>query len=160
MMKNNIATNEEMAFLFPKQMVFETHLKAIRPRILNRCMLILLVFLVRALVVTYYPEHPLPTTVNKSMFGAEAMGTLPLLKQMLWLFCSTIYLYSFYKNAYFRLVNIAALIGFCSLIWRDFQFLLQLEFVSHITFTSIGMIFLRLTVGALLVLNYLDVRDK
>ena len=159
-MKNNIATNEEMAFLFPKQMVFETHLKAIRPRILNRCMLILLVLLVRALVVTYYPEHPLPATVNKNLFGTEAIDTLPLLRQMLWFFCSTIYLYSFYKNAYFRLVNIVALMVFCSLIWRDFQFLLQLEFVSHITFTSIGMIFLRLTVGALLVLNYLDVRDK
>jgi hypothetical protein len=160
MIKNSIATKEEMAFLFPKQTVFETHLKVIRPKILYRCLLILLLLLVKALVISYYPEQHLFITINERLAGAEAVDHLTLLRLTLWLFCSAIYLYSFYKNAYFRLVNIMALTVFCSLIWRDFEFLLQHNSVNHIAYTSLGVIALRLMAGALLLLNYLDVRGE
>jgi hypothetical protein len=159
-MKNSVATKEEMAFLFPKLTVFETHIKAKRPRILNRCMLIVLIFTVRAFVINYFPQHHLYTIFDGRLVGTEATDTLTLARLTLSLFCSAIYLYSFYKNAYFRSANVAVLMVFCSLIWSDFGSLLLLDSLRNLTYSSLAMIAIRLMVGVLLLLNYLDVGDE
>jgi|TARA_B110000503_G_scaffold111056_1_gene166180 hypothetical protein len=159
-MKNSVATKEEMAFLFPKLTVFETHIKAKRPRILNRCMLIVLIFTVRAFVINYFPQYHLYTIFDGRLVGTEATDTLTLARLTLSLFCSAIYLYSFYKNAYFRSANVAVLMVFCSLIWSDFGSLLLLDSLRNLTYSSLAMIAIRLMVGVLLLLNYLDVGDE
>ena len=54
----------------------------------------------------------------------------------------------------------AALFVFSGLIWSDFEALILLESFSKLTYGSLVMIFIRLSVGALLLLNYLDTRNE
>ena len=158
--KHNIhITNEELAWLLPHEKVVDSHLKSIRSKILTRCVLIAAIFALRALVINFYPQYHLCTIYDQRLPGTESIDTLNQFRLALAFVCSVIYLYSFYKNIYFRSANVAALFVFGSLIWSDFEALLLLQSFTQLTYASLGMIFIRLMVGVLLLLNYLDTRN-
>ena len=158
--KHNIhITKEELAWLLPHEKVVDSHLKSIRSKILTRCVLIAAIFAFRALVINFYPQYHLCTIYDQRLPGTESIDTLNHFRLALAFVCSVIYLYSFYKNIYFRSANVAALFVFGSLIWSDFEALLLLQSFTQLTYASLGMIFIRLMVGVLLLLNYLDTRN-
>ena len=158
--KHNIhITKEELAWLLPHEKVVDSHLKSIRSKILTRCVLIAAIFALRAFVINFYPPYYLCTIYDQRLPGTESIDTLNQFRVALAFVCSVIYLYSFYKNIYFRSANVAALFVFGSLIWSDFEALLLLQSFTQLTYASLGMIFIRLMVGVLLLLNYLDTRN-
>jgi hypothetical protein len=159
--KHNIhITKEELAWLLPHEKVVDSHLKSIRSKILTRCVLIAAIFALRAFVINFYPQYYLCTIYDQRLPGTESIDTLNQFRLALAFVCSVIYLYSFYKNIYFRSANVAALFVFGSLIWSDFEALLLLQSFTQLTYASLGMIFIRLMVGVLLLLNYLDTRNE
>ena len=137
--KHNIhITKEELAWLLPNEKVDDSHLKLIRSKILTRCVLIAAIFAMRALVITFYPQYHLCTIYDQRLPGTESIDTLNQFRLALAFVCSTIYLYSFYKNIYFKSANVAALFIFGSLIWSDFEALLLLQSFTLLTYSSIA----------------------
>ena len=160
-MEHNIrVTKEELAWLLPNETVDDSHLELIRSKLLTRCLIMAAIFVVRAFVITYYPQYHLCTIYDQRLPGTESIDTLNQLRLAITFVCSSVYLYSFYKNLYFRSANVAALFVFSGLIWSDFEALILLESFSKLTYGSLVMIFIRLSVGALLLLNYLDTRNE
>jgi hypothetical protein len=151
-------SDEEMSALFPHDKVPEVHLEAIRPRILIRCLLIVLIFAIRAVVVTYYPEYHLVTIYQERLIGADTAHSMIQIRLALAFFGSVIYLYSFYKNLYFRFANAIVLIVLFGLFWGDIEALFLLSSLGSLTFPSLGLIGIRLIAIVLLWQNYRDLR--
>ena len=64
---------------------------------------------------------------------------------------------SFYKNMYFRSVNVVALVLVCCLIWGDLELYL-FSSMSILNYPSLAMIIFRLIPLVLLIQNYRDIR--
>ena len=149
-----------MSALFSPNKVPEEHLEAMRPRILKRCILIVLIFAIRAVAVTYYPEYLLLNAFYERLFDPDAAFNLTQIRLAIAFVGSIIYLYSFFKNVYFRLSNVTVLIVMCSLMWSDFEPLLVLNTFSDLTLPAIGFIAIRFVAVGLLVQNYLDLNRQ
>ena len=110
-MKDDIrVTEEELDALFPHNKINETKLEDIWPRIQVRCLLILLIFGLRAVVIVYYPEYSLVSIYNERLLGAEVSVPMTHIRLFLAVFLSVIYLYSFYKNLFFSYASVVVLI--------------------------------------------------
>jgi hypothetical protein len=151
-----IVTKEEMSALFSLDKVPQDHLEAIRPRILKRVMLIVLILLIRAIAVIYYPEYLVLDAFKEGLSDPDVAFNLTIARLSLAFFCIMIYLYSFYINVHFRLANTTVLIVLCTLIWRDFESLLLLDLLSSLTIPSLGFMVIRFIAVGLLMRNYLD----
>ena len=149
-----------MGALFSLDKLPQEHLEAMRPRILKRCMLIVLIFSIRAVAVTYYPEYLLLNAFNERLFDPDAALNLTQVRLVIAFLGSIIYLYSFFKNAYFRIANVAVLIVMCALIWSDLEPLLVLYSFSDLTVPALGFIAIRFVAVGLLVQNYLDLNRQ
>ena len=156
MLGERIVTKEEMSALFSLDKVSQDHLEAIRPRILKRVMLVVLILLIRAVAIIYYPEYLVLDAFNQSLSDPDVAFNLTIVRLSLAVFCLIIYLYSCYRNVYFRLANTAAFIVLCTLIWRDFESILLLELLNSLTIPSLGFMAIRFIAVGLLVRNYLD----
>ena len=151
-----IVTKEEMNALFSLDEVPQDHLEAIRPRILKRVMLVVLILLIRAVAIIYYPEYLVLDAFNQSLSDPDIAFNLTIVRLSLAVFCLMIYLYSFYRNLYFRLANTAVFIVLCTLIWRDFESIVLLDLFNSLTIPSLGFIAIRFVALGLIVRNYID----
>ena len=151
-----IVTKEEMNALFSLDKVPQDHLEAIRPRILKRVMLVVLILLIRAVAIIYYPEYLVLDAFNQSLSDPDVAFNLTIVRLSLAVFCLMIYLYSFYRNVYFRLANTAVFIVLCTLIWRDFESIVLLDLFNSLTIPSLGFIAIRFVALGLIVRNYID----
>ena len=151
-----IVTKEEMSALFSLDKVPQDHLEAIRPRILKRVMLIVLILLIRAVAIIYYPEYLVLDAFNQSLSDPDVAFNLTIVRLSLAVFCLIIYLYSCYRNVYFRLANTAVFIVLCTLIWRDFESIVLLDLFNSLTIPSLGFIAIRFVALGLIVRNYID----
>jgi len=156
MQDKRIVTEEEMSALFSLDKIPQDHLEAIRPRILKRCILIVMIFLSRAIAVIYYPEHLALDAFKEGLSDPDVALNLTIVRLSMAFFGSIIYLYSFYRNAYFKLVNTVVLIVLCTLIWSDFESILILDLLSSLTIPTLGFMTIRFIAVGLLVRNYLD----
>lgn len=150
-------SEEEMKALFPHQEVSKTYLESIRPRILKRCVLIVLLWGFRAIMVTQFPEYHLASDLNQQLLDAASVDSMVNIRLSMVLLGSAVYLYSCYKNLYFRSVNVAALVIVCCLIWSDMELFL-LASMSNLSNPSLAMVAFRLIPLALLIQNYRDIR--
>ncbi len=150
-------SEEEMKALCPHQEVSKTYLESIRPRILKRCVLIVLLWGFRAIMVTQFPEYHLASDLNQRLLDAASVDSMVTIRLSMVLLGSAVYLYSCYKNLYFRSVNVAALIIVCCLIWSDMELYL-LASMSNLSNPSLAMVAFRLIPLALLIQNYRDIR--
>ena len=146
-----------MRALFPYQEVSITHLESIRSKILVRCVLIIVLWGVRATIVTKFPEFHLVSHLDEKLLSGEVIANLMKVRLSMVVFGSAVYFFSFYKNLYFRSVNVIALIIVCCLIWSDLEVYL-LSSMSILNYPSLAMIVFRLIPLALLIQNYQDIR--
>ena len=150
-------SEEEMKALFPYQEISKTYLESIRPKILKRCYLIVVLWGFRAIMVTQFPEYHLASDFNQRLLEAAAIESMVIIRLSMVFLGSAVYLYSCYKNLYFRSANVAALIIVCCLIWSDLELYL-LSSMSDLNNPSLAMIAFRLIPLTLLLLNYRDIR--
>jgi hypothetical protein len=150
-------SEEEMKALFPYREVSKTYLESIRPKILKRCVLIVILWGFRAIMVTQFPEYHLAYGFNQRILDAASVDSMVYIRLSMVLLGSAVYLYSCYKNLYFRSVNVAALIIVCCLIWSDMELYL-LSAIGNLSNPSLAMIAFRLIPLSLLILNYRDIR--
>ena len=151
-------TKAELAALFPYQSDNVEFLETIRTRVFKRCTLIFLIFVIRSLLATYYPQYHVSASFTERFVDIEAPLWLTQVKLIPTAFCSLIYLYSMYKNIYFKFANVAAVFIFCGLIWKDIEILLLVHSLSNSIIPFLGVIGLRLLIVMLLVRNYLDTK--
>jgi len=151
-------TAEEMSALFPYIKVPKTHLEVIRPRILTRCSVVALLFLVRAIVIIYYPEFHCFSILKEGLANPELVMKVTQIRIALAFIISIVYLYSFYQNLYFRLVNLSVLVVLCALTIGDFQAFMMISSLDQLTHPSVAMIALRFTIVVLLFQNHMDIR--
>lgn len=150
-------SEEEMRALFPYREVSVTHLESIRSKILIRCILIIVLWAVRTLIVTRFPEFHMVSHLNEKLLSGDVIGDLLKVRWAMVIFGSSIYMFSFYKNMYFRSVNVVALVLVCCLIWGDLELYL-FSSMSILNYPSLAMIIFRLIPLVLLIQNYRDIR--
>tara|TARA_B110000977_G_scaffold182003_1_gene243224 strand:+ start:427 stop:903 length:477 start_codon:yes stop_codon:yes gene_type:complete len=148
---------EEMAALFPHQEVANYYLESIRPKIIKRCVLIVLLWVLRAVTVTQFPEYHLVSDFDQKILDPDAIASLVTIRLSMLILGSFIYLYSCYTNFYFRSVNVIALVVVCCLIWGDMELYLMSSF-GNLNNSSLAMVAFRLLPLTLLILNYRDIR--
>tara|TARA_B110000046_G_scaffold150708_1_gene159217 strand:- start:5550 stop:5852 length:303 start_codon:yes stop_codon:yes gene_type:complete len=95
--------------------------------------------------------------LNVKLLNEEVIASLVKVRLAMVMFGSTVYLVSFYKNRYFRSVNVIALVIVCCLIWSDLELYL-FSSMSMLNWPSIAMIAFRLVPLVLLIQNYQDIR--
>ena len=157
-MKDDIrVTEEELDALFPHNKINETKLEDIWPRIQVRCLLILLIFGVRAVVIVYYPEYSFVSIYNERLLGAEISVTMTHIRLFLAVFLSVIYLYSFYKNLFFSYASVVLLIVLCGLTWIDLEMILLLSSSNDLMLPSLGLLAIKLVGVVLIWQNFRDV---
>ena len=157
-MKDDIrVTEEELDALFPHNKINETKLEDIWPRIQVRCLLILLIFGVRAVVIVYYPEYSFVSIYNERLLGAEISVTMTHIRLFLAVFLSVIYLYSFYKNLFFSYASVVLLIVLCGLTWIDLEMILLLSSSNDLMLPSLGLLAIKLVGVILIWQNFRDV---
>ena len=157
MQENTHVSEEEMKALFPYREVSKTYLESIRPNILKRCVLIVLLWAFRAVIVTQFPEYHLASDLNQRLLDAASVENMVNIRLSMVLLGSAVYLFSCYKNLYFRSVNVAALIIVCCLIWSDMELYL-LSSLSDLSKPSLAIVAFRLIPLTLLIQNYRDIR--
>ena len=108
-------------------------------------------------MVTQFPEYHLASDLNQQLLDAASVDSMVNIRLSMVLLGSAVYLYSCYKNLYFRSVNVAALIIVCCLIWSDMELFL-LASMSNLSNPSLAMVAFRLIPLALLIQNYRDIR--
>lgn len=148
---------EEMAALFPRQEVANGYLDLIRPKIIKRCILIVLLWVLRAVIVTQFPDFHLVSDFDQKILDPDAIASLVTIRLSMLILGSFIYLYSCYTNFYFRSVNVIALVVACCLIWGDMELYLMSSF-GNLNNAALAMIAFRLLPLTLLIQNYLDIR--
>ena len=157
-MKDDIrVTEEELDALFPHNKINETKLEDIWPRIQVRCLLILLIFGLRAVVIVYYPEYSFVSIYNERLLGAEISVTMTHIRLFLAVFLSVIYLYSFYKNLFFSYASVVLLIVLCGLTWIDLEMILLLSSSNDLMLPSLGLLAIKLVGVVLIWQNFRDV---
>jgi ABC-type spermidine/putrescine transport system permease subunit I len=158
MQEKSHVSEEEMKALFPYQEVSKTHLESIRPKILKRCVLIVLLWGFRAIMVTQFPEYHLASDFNERLLDTASVENMVNIRLSMVFLGSAVYLYSCYRNLYFRSVNVAALIIVCCLIWGDMELYL-LSAMGDLSKPSLAMVAFRLIPLSLLIMNYRDIRQ-
>ena len=158
MQEKSHVSEEEMKALFPYREVSKTHLESIRPKILKRCVLIVLLWGFRAIMVTQFPEYHLASDFNQRLLDTASVENMVNIRLSMVFLGSAVYLYSCYRNLYFRSVNVAALIIVCCLIWGDMELYL-LSAMGDLSKPSLAMVAFRLIPLSLLIMNYRDIRQ-
>ena len=148
---------EEMAALFPRQEVANCYLDSIRPKIIKRCVLIVLLWVSRAVIVTQFPEYHLVSDFDQKILDPAAIASLVTIRLSMLILGSFIYVYSCYTNFYFRSVNVIALVVVCCLIWGDMELYLMSSF-GNLNNAYLAMVAFRLLPLTLLIQNYRDIR--
>jgi len=108
-------------------------------------------------MVTQFPEYHLASDLNQRLLDAASVQNMVNIRLSMVLLGSAVYLYSCYKNLYFRSVNVAALIIVCCLIWSDMELYL-LSSLSDLSKPSLAIVAFRLIPLTLLIQNYRDIR--
>jgi hypothetical protein len=157
MKKKSSVTQEEMEALFPHCEVSKSYLDTIRPTILKRCALIVFLWGFRAIIVTKFPEYHFSSELDQRLLDTDAIDTLVNIRLSLLIFGIIVYLYSCFKNLYFRSVNVVALVIVCCLIWSDMELYLM-SAMGSLNNPSLAMVALRMLPLALLIQNYRDIR--
>ena len=157
-MKDDIrVTEEELDALFPQNKSNETKLEDIRPRIQARCLLVLSLFGVWAVVVAYYPEYHLVSIYNERLLGKGVSESLSYARLFFAIVAVVFYLYSFYTDLFFRYANIALLIVLCGLLWIDLEMILLLYSFNDLMLPFFGLFAVKVVGVVLLWQNFRDV---
>ena len=148
---------EELAALLPQYEVTPDKMSRVEKRIRNRCILIMVLWLVRIAIIVFYPEFVLVTRAETRLLTPDDVSGLLLVRVSMVTIGVGVYLWSFLTNHYFRTVNEIALIIVCCLIWSDIE-VYALSSMASLTAPSLAMIVFRFIPLTLLFLNYLDIR--
>ena len=148
---------EELAALLPQYEVTPEKMSRVEKRIRNRCILIAVLWLIRIVIVWFYPDYVLVTRAETRLLSSDDVSGLFLVRVSMAAVGVGVYLWSFVTNHYFRTINVLALIVVCCLIWSDIE-VYVLSSMADLTLPSLGMIMFRFIPLTLLFLNYLDIR--
>ena len=148
---------EELAALLPQYEVTPEKMSRVEKRIRNRCILIGVLWLIRIVIVWFYPDYVLVTRAETRLLSSDDVSGLFLVRVSMAAVGVGVYLWSFVTNHYFRTINVLALIVVCCLIWSDIE-VYVLSSMADLTLPSLGMIMFRFIPLTLLFLNYLDIR--
>ena len=149
---------EELAALLPQYEVTPEKMSRVEKRIRNRCILIAVLWLIRIVIVWFYPDYVLVTRAETRLLSSDDVSGLFLVRVSMAAVGVGVYLWSFVTNHYFRTINVLALIVVCCLIWSDIE-VYVLSSMADLTLPSLGMIMFRFIPLTLLFLNYLDIRN-
>jgi hypothetical protein len=157
MVDNSKVSQEELQALLPQYEVSPQKMSRIEKRIRNRMVAIVVIWIVRIIFVSFYPEYHMFTRAETQLLSSATVYNLLLIRVSLLVVGVCIYCASFYYNKYFRTANVVALIIVCCIIWSDMEVYI-LSSIGDLTIPSLGMIMIRFIPLTLLVLNYIDVR--
>ena len=154
---NNIS-EEELLALQAHVEVEASQWEKLKKRIFIRAVVIIGLFVVRALMLKLYPQN-YESLVYDSISPPPGtdLGQLIYARLLVGAAFSVVYLFALRTNSYLRTISIIALKAPIALIWGDLQMFLVSSFPDFTLISSISF-GLRLVTIYLLLLNYLDIR--
>ena len=97
---------EELAALLPQYEVTPEKMSRVEKRIRNRCILIAVLWLIRIVIVWFYPDYVLVTRAETRLLSSDDVSGLFLVRVSMAAVGVGVYLWSFVTNHYFRTINV------------------------------------------------------
>lgn len=158
MKKDYNISSEEMSALFPQYEVTELNWLRVRKRIAMRTLIIVTLYLARAVILFFTPEYHLYALFYASDMGQQFVSNIVTFRVILLIVILIVYLYAVGYNLYLRTVSVAVICVLFALLWSDLETFifyskggLKWYFVSQFGMRIFGLY--------LLFKNYLEIRQ-
>ena len=128
-------------------------------RFIKRVLLILAIWIIRIVVVSFFPEYHMISRAEHKLLSSEITDFLFIMRVSLFLVVAGIYFASFYTRRFFPQINAFTIIVVSCLIWSDFEMYI-LDNLRDLTLASLSMIGLRFVALTLLILNFVELQKR
>ena len=157
MCQSTVSDEELQALLHATEINSHFHL-SIKSKIVIRSLIVIVLLLGRMLLVMFFPERHVVTFYNgDAVFGISQITNAMLFRIAILTPFFTFYLFSCWRNLYFRSMTVLSLILYCSIFWSDVE-RYSGAFLQDPSAMVIFTLLLRLLALYMLVLNYFDIR--
>ena len=128
-------------------------------RFITRVLLILAIWIIRIVVVSFFPEYHMISRAEHKLLSSEITDFLFIMRVSLFLVVAGIYFASFYTRKFFPQINAFTIVVVSCLIWSDFEMYI-LDNLRDLTLASLSMIGLRFVALTLLILNFVELQKR
>ena len=126
---------------------------------LIRIALIVAIWLIRIIVVSFFPEYHMVSKYESNILPYETTNFLLYMRVFLFMVVGTIYFLSFHTQILFAQFNAFTIVIVSCLIWSDFEMYI-LDNLQDLSMASLAMIALRFVALSLLIANFMALQKK
>ena len=128
-------------------------------RFITRVLLILAIWIIRIVVVSFFPEYHMISRLEHKLLSNEITDFLLIMRVSLFLVVGGIYFASFYTRKLFPQINAFTIVIVSCLIWSDFEMYI-LDNLRDLTLASLSLIGLRFVALILLIQNFIELQKR
>ena len=158
MINRSKITSAEMEALFSNE-DSQIDNKAYELGFIIRIALIVGIWLVRIIVVSFFPEYHMVSKYENSILSYETTNFLFYMRVFLFMVVGGIYFLSYQTQILFAQFNAFTIVIVCCLIWSDFEMYI-LDNIQDLSIASLGMIALRFVALSLLIANFIVLQRR
>tara|TARA_Y100000994_G_scaffold243250_1_gene241381 strand:- start:800 stop:1303 length:504 start_codon:yes stop_codon:yes gene_type:complete len=158
MINRSKITSAEMDALFSNE-DNQIDSKAYELGFIIRIALIVGIWLVRIIVVSFFPEYHMVSKYENSILSYETTNFLFYMRVFLFMVVGGIYFLSYQTQILFAQFNAFTIVIVCCLIWSDFEMYI-LDNIQDLSIASLGMIALRFVALSLLIANFIVLQRR
>ena len=158
MINRSKITSAEMEALFSNE-DSQISSKAYELGFIIRIALIVGIWLVRIIVVSFFPEYHMVSKYENNILSYETTNFLFYMRVFLFMVVGGIYFISYHTQILFAQFNAFTIVIVCCLIWSDFEMYI-LDNIQDLSIASLGMIALRFVALSLLIANFMVLQKR
>ena len=151
-------TSAEMEALFNSE-DGQLESEAYESAFLIRIALIVAIWLIRIVVVSFFPEYHMVSKYESNVLSYETTNFLLYMRIFLFMVVGSIYFLSFHTRILFAQFNAFTIVIVCCLIWSDFEMYI-IDNIQDLSIASLAMIALRFVALSLLVANFMALQKR
>ena len=126
---------------------------------LIRIALIVAIWLIRIIVVSFFPEYHMVSKHESNILPYETTNFLLYIRIFLFMVVGSIYFLSFHTQILFAQFNAFTIVIVSCLIWSDFEMYI-IDNIQDLSMSSLAMIALRFVALSLLIANFMALQKR
>lgn len=126
---------------------------------LIRIALIVAIWLIRIIVVSFFPEYHMVSKYESNILPYETTNFLLYMRIFLFMVVGSIYFLSFHTQILFAQFNAFTIVIVSCLIWSDFEMYI-IDNIQDLSMASLAMITLRFVALSLLIANFMALQKR
>ena len=158
MINRSKITSAEMDALFNSE-DSQIDSEALESSFLIRIALIVAIWLIRIIVVSFFPEYHMVSKYESNILPYETTNFLLYMRIFLFMVVGSIYFLSFHTQILFAQFNAFTIVIVSCLIWSDFEMYI-IDNIQDLSMASLGMIALRFVALSLLIANFMALQKR